>query len=145
MSAPAAASFALAESILAKQSFSARLGTELVSFTAGRAELALPIREDMRQQHGFVHGGVLAYLADNALTFAAGSLLGDSLTIEFKINYLRPAVGEGRLLAIAEVVGHSRSIAVAQCQIVLLRADLGRELCATAQGTLKKAGSGATG
>jgi len=130
---------AFAQGILAKQTFSTRLGTELVAFTTGHTELALPISEDLQQQHGFVHGGVVAYLADNALTFAGGSVLGDAVTVEFKINYLRPATGPGRLLAVADVVGQGRSIAVARCEVFLVRTDLGRELCAMAQGTLKRA------
>lgn len=129
---------AFADTILARQAFSTRLGTELVAFVPGRAELALRISDDLRQQHGYVHGGVLAYLADSALTFAAGSVLGDCVTVEFKINYLRPAVGDGRLIAVADVLSHGRSIAVAQCQIFREEPAPGRELCAVAQGTLKR-------
>jgi acyl-coenzyme A thioesterase PaaI-like protein len=73
---------AFAQLILKAQPFSVRLGAELVSFTPGHAELALAISNDLRQQHGFVHGGVVSYLADNALTFAGGSVLGDSVTVE---------------------------------------------------------------
>ena len=84
--------------ILAAQPFSVLLGTELVTFEPGRAELALDVKPEHLQQHGFVHGGVVSYLADNALTYAGGSVLGDSVTLEFKINYLRPARGR-RLVA----------------------------------------------
>ena len=49
--------------------------------------------------------GVLAYLADNCLTYAAGSVLGNVLTSEFKINYIRPARDAQRLVAVATVVG----------------------------------------
>lgn len=130
---------AFAQSILEQQPFSAKLGTELLAFSPGRAELALPIVDDLRQQHGFVHGGVISYLADNALTFAGGSVLGDSLTVEFKINYLRPAKGEGRLRAMAEVVGHGKSQAVVRCEIFVESPDGERVLCAAAQGTIRKA------
>jgi uncharacterized protein (TIGR00369 family) len=60
----------------------------------GPAELRLPIRDEPKQQHGFLHGGVVSYAADNALTYAGGSVLGPAIvTSEFKINYLRPAAG----------------------------------------------------
>lgn len=131
---------AFAESILRRQRFAAYMGTELLEFTTGRAELALTITDDFRQQHGFVHGGVLSYLADNALTFAGGSVLGDSLTVEIKINYIRPAKGDGRLRAVGEVVGHGKSQAVVRCDIFVEREDGERELCAAAQGTIRKAG-----
>ena len=74
-------------SVLAAQPFSRLLGTELVAFETGGAELALDLKPDHLQQHGFAHGGVVSYLADNALTFAGGSVLGDSVTLEYKINY----------------------------------------------------------
>lgn len=129
---------AFAESILQRQRFAAHMGTRLLVFTEGRAELALDITDDHRQQHGFVHGGVLAYLADNALTFAGGSVLGDSLTVEFKINYVRPAKGKGRLRAVGEVVGHGKSQAVVRCDIFMEPEGGEPELCAAAQGTIRK-------
>ena len=111
------------------------------SFTPGHAELALPISNDLRQQHGFVHGGVVSYLADNALTFAGGSVLGDSVTVEFKINYVRPAKGDGRLLAVADVVGSGKTQAVVRCDVFVEAPDgTTRALCAAAQGTIRKAG-----
>lgn len=129
-----------AESILRRQRFAAYMGTRLVEFFSGRAVLTLEITDDHRQQHGFVHGGVLAYLADNALTFAGGSVLGDSLTVEFKINYLRPAKGNGMLRAVGEVVGHGKSQAVVRCDIFVDPVDGEPELCAAAQGTIRKVG-----
>lgn len=91
------------------------------------------------QQDGFVHGGVLAYLADNCLTYAGGSVLGNVLTSEFKINYIRPAREADRLVAVATVVGSGRTQAVCRCDVYL---ELGgqRKLCAAAQGTIRKAG-----
>lgn len=132
--------FAFARSILRRQPFSVRLGAELMAFSPGRAELAVPITDDLRQQHGFVHGGVISYLADNALTFAGGSLLGDAVTVEFKINYLRPAKGEGRLLAVAEAIGHGKTMAVVRCDLFVETPGGERVLCAAAQGTIRAVG-----
>jgi uncharacterized protein (TIGR00369 family) len=122
---------------LAAQPFSVLVGAELVSFTPGRAELRVAITERLQQQHGFVHGGVMAYLADNALTFAGGSLLGPAVVMsEFKINYLRPGLGEA-LIARAEVIHSGRNQAVCRCDIFLAKAE-GETLCAAAQGTVIK-------
>jgi uncharacterized protein (TIGR00369 family) len=124
---------------MSRQPFSALLNARLDSFTPGLAELSVPVVPGLLQQHGFVHGGVLSYLADNALTFAGGSVLGDAVTSEFKINYLRPAKDAERLLAVATVVGSGKTQAVCRCDIFVLRGEE-RTLCAAAQGTIRKAG-----
>jgi uncharacterized protein (TIGR00369 family) len=122
-------------SILASQPFSVYLGTEILSFEPGRAELALPVRKEFLQQHGFVHGGVISYLVDNAITFAGGSVLGvNVLTLEYKVNYLRPARGE-RLIATAVVEGSGKRFAVCRCDVISVE-DGEEKLCAVGQGTI---------
>ena len=125
----------LGTQILASQPFSVLMGAELVRFSQGFAELKIPIRPELKQQHGFVHGGVLSYAADNALTFAGGSVLGPAVvTSEFKINYLKPATGNF-LVARATVIHFSKSQAVCRCDVFV--SNEGRErLCATSQGTI---------
>ncbi len=123
--------------ILASQPFSVLLGAELLGLAEGRAEIRIPIRAELKQQHGFVHGGVVSYAADNALTFAGGGALGTGVvTSEFKINYLRPAQGDS-LLARAEVVHCGRTQAVCRCDVFASEQGVER-LCATAQGTIAK-------
>jgi acyl-coenzyme A thioesterase PaaI-like protein len=65
--------------ILASQPFSVLLGAELLTLCEGGAELKVPLRAELKQQHGFIHGGVISYAADNALTYAGGSVLGPSV------------------------------------------------------------------
>ncbi len=102
-----------ARGALLAQPFSMLLGTELMTMGEDEVELCLPIRDELRQQHGFVHGGVISYLADNALTFAGALALGPRVvTGEYKINYLRPAM-KGRLLARAKLLYGGRSQATA--------------------------------
>lgn len=122
--------------ILGQQPFSVLLGAELVRFGEGEAELALALGEAHRQQHGFAHGGVLAYLADNALTYAAGSVFGDALTLEMKINYTRPARGT-RLIARAQVAHVGKRQAVARCEVYDV-SEAGEQLCALAMGTISR-------
>lgn len=127
---------ALGRRILAAQPFSILLGAELTAFEPGRAELRLTVRHELKQQYGFVHGGVLSYLADNALTYAGGSALPGPgiVTSEFKINYLRPAIGD-TLVARAQVIHAGKSQAVCRCDVFALTGSE-EKLCATAQGTI---------
>ncbi|MGV3492743.1 MAG: PaaI family thioesterase [Ramlibacter sp.] len=124
---------------LDRQPFSVLLGARLDAFEQGVVELSVPVSPQLLQQDGFVHGGVLSYLADNALTFAGGSVLGKVLTAEFKVNYLRPATEAQRLVALAHVVGSGKTQAVCRCDVFMER-DGERKLCAAAQGTIRKAG-----
>ena len=127
---------AFGKNILGSQPFSVLLGTELEAFEPGKAVLTLAVRDELKQQHGFVHGGVVSYLADNALTYAGGSVLGDSVTSEYKLNYLRPALGE-RLTARATVLSSGKRQAVCQCEVIALNNGEER-LVAVAQGTISK-------
>lgn len=129
----------LAQSLFAAQPFSRLVGAELTSVGPGSAEIRVRNRPELQQQHGFVHGGVLSYLADNALTFAGGLALGgDALTAEYKINYARPAVGDV-LVARADAVVTTRRQAVCQCSVYVI-ADEVERLVAVAQGTVVAAG-----
>lgn len=128
--------FEFGRKILENQPFSALIGAELEVFEPGTVIITLVVREELKQQHGFVHGGVLSYLADNALTYAGGSVLGDSVTSEYKINYLRPAVGK-KLVAKATVLSSGRNQAVCQCTVTVIGDD-GERTVAVAQGTINK-------
>lgn len=129
----------IGKQVLASQPFNALVGAELTGFSPGRAELTILITPQLKQQHGFVHGGVISYAADNALTFAGGSVLGPAVvTSEYKINYLRPAVG-AVLIARATVVYSSQTQAVCRCDVFVV--GEGKEnLCAVSQGTIARMG-----
>jgi len=128
--------------VLASQPFSALVGAELAALSPGKAELRLPVRQDLRQQHGFLHGGVVSYLADNALTYAGGAAMAAPVvTSEYKINYVRPAIGD-LLIARAECVSVGRQQAVVRCDVFAVR-DGEEKLCAVAQGTIARLGEGA--
>lgn len=125
----------LGRQTLAAQPFSGLLGTELLEFTPTGAVLRVMIKPELKQQHGFVHGGVVSYLADNALTYAGGGALGTAVvTSEYKINYVRPALGE-ILVARASVVHAGKTQAVCRCD-VFTHVKGEEKLCATALGTI---------
>ena len=129
----------MGKEVLASQPFSELVGAELAAFLPGHVELTVKITPQLKQQHGFVHGGVISYAADNALTFVGGSVLGPGVvTSEYKINYLRPAIGS-ELIARATVVYSSKTQAVCRCDLYVV--SEGKEnLCAVSQGTIARIG-----
>ncbi|MER6109418.1 PaaI family thioesterase [Streptomyces hirsutus] len=125
-----------AQRTLDSQPFSRLLGARVTAFGEGAATLEIDVRAELHQQNGFLHGGVLSYAADNALTFAGGTALGPYvLTGGFSIQYLRPATGR-TLRARAEVVHAGRRQAVVRCDLHTLDDDGTATLCAVAQGTV---------
>ncbi|PSL04588.1 uncharacterized protein (TIGR00369 family) [Haloactinopolyspora alba] len=131
----------MATEVLAAQPFSSLLGAQLTTFGRGEATLELDVRDDLLQQNGYLHGGVLAYAADNSITFAGGSSLGPSvLTSGLTISYLRPAQGN-RLRARAQVIHASRRQATCRCDLQILDDDGVPTLCAAAQGTIIASGN----
>ncbi|MEU3449276.1 PaaI family thioesterase [Streptomyces thermolilacinus] len=127
----------LARKVLDSQPFSRLVGARVTAFGDGRAVLEVDVRPELLQQNGFLHGGVLSYAADNAITFAAGTALGPAvLTAGFSIQYVRPAVGR-TLVARASVVHAGRRQAVVRCDLLTAADEDGAEiLCAVAQGTV---------
>lgn len=126
----------VAQKLLAAQPFSLLVGARVTAFGDGGATLELDIRADLQQQNGFLHGGVLAYAADNAITFAGGSALGPNvLTGGFTISYLRP--GQGVILRAEAKVAHSgRRQATCTCELTTIDDAGTPTLCAIAQGTV---------
>jgi uncharacterized protein (TIGR00369 family) len=108
-----------AQQVLASQPFNALLGAQLTVYSEDLVEIRLAIVDQLKQQYGFVHGGVLSFLADNTLTFAGGlRLSGQIVTAEYKINYLRPALGT-ELVARGQVLSAGSSQAVTMRYMVL--------------------------
>ncbi len=133
-----AAFLQMGREVIASQPFSVLLGAEMIALEPGRCELGVEITPSLKQQMGFAHGGVVSYLADNALTFAGGTAMQvPVVTSEYKINYVRPAVGD-RLVARARAVHVSQSQAVCQCDVFAITGGE-EKLCAIAQGTIAKA------
>jgi uncharacterized protein (TIGR00369 family) len=134
----------LGNAVLAAQPFNAQVGARVTTLTRGTAALEIPIGDLHRQQFGLVHGGVLAYAADNVLTFAGGSVLGPSVvTAGFTISYLRPA-RDGVLSARAVVVHATERQAVCTAELHVVDPVGTTTLCAVAQGTIVATGGGAS-
>jgi uncharacterized protein (TIGR00369 family) len=87
-----------------QQGFMTHIGAELSELKRGSCTLAVDRRPELLQQHGLFHGGVTAFLVDNATTIAAATSCGrPALTAEYKLNLLSPASGE-RLICRARVI-----------------------------------------
>ena len=106
------------QSIFTKARFVEELGIKLVKISEGSIETELAIRESFRQQHGFIHAGVIATLGDHTAGGAARTVTGekDVITIEFKINFLRPAKGN-KLKCVGKVLRGGKQIATAEAEI----------------------------
>jgi uncharacterized protein (TIGR00369 family) len=102
----------------ARQKAMALIGASLDLVAPGAVEIALPFRDDLTQQKGFVHGGVIGMIADTACGYAAFSLMpaGCSLvTVEYKINIL--AAATSALVARGEVLKAGRTLTVARAEV----------------------------
>jgi uncharacterized protein (TIGR00369 family) len=124
------------EKIFYQANFIRDLDIRLESVGAGSCATSLVVQERFRQQHGFVHGGVIATMADHTAGGAARSVSGDNdvLTVEFKINYLRPATGD-RLRCVASVLKAGKTAIVAEA-LVYCNTSSGEQLVAKLTETL---------
>lgn len=97
-----------------RQAFMRTIGAELVQVEPGAVEIALPFRDDLTQQHGYLHAAVVTAIVDSACGFAAMTLVEPGagvLTVEYKVNFLLPARG-ARMRARARVLRRGRSLTI---------------------------------
>ena len=102
----------------ARQKAMQLIGASLSVVVPGHVEVALPFRDDLTQQKGFVHGGIVGMIADSACGYSAFSLMPADcslVTVEYKINILSPA--RGALLAKGDVVKPGRTLTVARGEV----------------------------
>jgi uncharacterized protein (TIGR00369 family) len=120
-----------------RQGIMAHIGATLTRIEAGCCEIELPFRDELSQQHGFFHAGVVSTIADSAGGYAAFSLFpADSsvLTVEFKINFLAPANGE-KMRATGKVIKSGRTLTICELQAFAIKGG-SEKLCAHGMATL---------
>jgi uncharacterized protein (TIGR00369 family) len=113
------------------------IGARIGKLGPGYCCVELPYRDDLTQQHGYIHAGIVSAIADSAGGYAGFTLFpadASVLTVEYKLNLIVPAVGE-RLIAEAEVVKAGRTLAITRGEVYAERAGK-RTLCAIMQQTL---------
>ncbi len=128
-----------------RQPFMAHLGARIAAVRPGFVEIRVPYREQVGQNHGYFHGGVIGAIADVAGGFAGFSLLpkgGSVLTVEYKLNIVAPGLGD-ELIGRGEVLSAGRTLIFTEARLFVTR-DGAEHLCAVALQTLraKTGGSG---
>jgi uncharacterized protein (TIGR00369 family) len=116
----------------ARQPAMALIGATLGEMAPGAVEIVMACTPQVAQQHGYVHGGVVAMIADSAAGYAALSLApaeSTVLSVEYKLNFLAPAEGE-LLRAAGRVIKAGRTLVVVQVDVHACRGEA-RVLCAT--------------
>ena len=102
------------------QGFLHHMGASVDEVVHGRVVMSVTRRPELLQQHGFFHGGVIAFLVDNATTAAAGTVVNRDtqtcLTAEYKLNIIAPALGD-RLACSATVVKPGRRLTIVEAKV----------------------------
>jgi len=122
----------------ARQPIMNLIGAQLGLVEPGIVEISLPYRADLTQQNGYLHAGVVTTIADSACGYAAFTLMPEGsgvLSVEFKVNLLRPAQGES-FIARAEVIKGGRTLSVVRADVFAVDKNQERTLVATMQGTM---------
>lgn len=103
----------------ARQGLMAHLGAEMAEVRAGLVTLRLPFRQELTQQHGYFHAGGTSAIADSAGGYAGFTLFPEGssvLTVEIKLNLIRPAQG-AYLEAVGRVIKNGRTLTVCQLDV----------------------------
>jgi len=122
----------------AQQPIMSLIGARLSLVEPGVVEITLPYRADLAQQHGYLHAGVVTTISDSACGYAAFTLMpsgSNVLSVEFKVNLLRPAQGV-EFVTRAEVIKAGRTLTVVRADVFRIDGNKERTLVATMQGTM---------
>ncbi|MFM1876284.1 MAG: hypothetical protein RL266_2021 [Bacteroidota bacterium] len=125
------------ERSFASQKFMAHIGAELISVQPGYCEIHVPFNENLTQQNGFFHAGVISTVADNTAGYASLSLMKEHsmvLSVEFKLNLLRPGAGI-KLIGKGQVLKYGKTLTVCRSDVFIVKDDV-ETLCAAAQLTM---------
>jgi uncharacterized protein (TIGR00369 family) len=113
-----------------QQTIMAAIGASVLSVAPGAVEIELPFRADLCQQDGFLHAGIVTKIVDSACGYAAYTLMPHGarvLSVEFKINFLAPAVGN-RFIARGRVARAGRTITVCTGEVIATKGDAERSI-----------------
>lgn len=113
------------------------MGARLKRVEPGAVTIELPFREDLTQQNGYIHAGIITAIADSACGYAAYTLMpagSEVLSVEFKVNLLRPAEGDS-FAAEAKVIKAGRNLTVTRCDVYAQAAGEAK-MIATMLGTM---------
>lgn len=121
--------------VIKVQPFTRWTGLEILKAEGGEVVTRMVLRKDeMTQHHGFLHGGLVGFLADNAAAYAAATLVGDVVTSQFSLNFLSPGIGTA-FRAQAQVVKAGKRQVTVRVDIIAEQEE-GEKLIAVAQATI---------
>lgn len=108
------------ESIFKNAPFINQLGITLIEINPGYLKTELKPQANQLQQHGLIHAGVITTLADHTAGGAGESLISENesvLSVEFKINFLRPAVSNKNLTGKAQVIKNGKTLIIVDAEV----------------------------
>jgi uncharacterized protein (TIGR00369 family) len=120
-----------------RQSLMRHLGARIGHVGPGCVHIVLPSRPEMTEQHGYIHAGATSAIADSAGGYAAFTLFPENtavLTVEYKINFMPPAVGD-HIDAVGTVLTSGRTLTVCRLEVFAVHGPT-RSLVAAGQQTL---------
>jgi uncharacterized protein (TIGR00369 family) len=105
--------------VVRKTPYLRHLGIELVEFTEDFVVMKMPMKEDLRQPYGLLHGGATASLIDTATAFAVIAATGreeKATTVDLTVHYLRPVINETTICT-AKVVRAGRRLITVSAEV----------------------------
>lgn len=118
-----------------RQGFMKTLGAKIIAIETGLVKIECHLKEELTQQHGFFHAGVITSLADVACGYAALTTMpegSDVLSVEFKTNLMRPAASN-KIIATGKVIKSGKNLIFCEANVTDEKEE---KLFATLQGTM---------
>jgi uncharacterized protein (TIGR00369 family) len=115
----------------ARQQMMRTLGAELTRVRRGEVEIEMAFRDELTQQHGFLHAAAVTAIADSACGYAAMTLMPpetEVLSVEFKVNLLEPALGD-QFVASARVLRPGKTLTVCAGEVHAVHGTSRKLIC----------------
>jgi uncharacterized protein (TIGR00369 family) len=103
-----------------RQGVMTTLGAAMTRIAPGETEIEFPYAPDFTQHNGYIHAGVMTTVVDSACGYAAYTLMpadSDVLSIEYKVNFMSPAIGE-KFRCVGKVVKAGRTVTVCSGDVI---------------------------
>jgi uncharacterized protein (TIGR00369 family) len=126
-----------------RQGYLQTIGARLTKVASGEIEIELATDPKLTQQHGYVHGAVVAAIGDTACGYAALTMMPENsevVSVEYKINFMAPAKGE-KLIARGRVNKAGRTLSVCTADIFAVN-DGEEKVVATVLATMMRVVAG---
>ncbi len=109
-----------AAAVLHNNEFAKMIGMRLIEMRPNEATIQIEMRDQLRQPHGLLHGGVTATLIDTAMAFAVITCLAEdekASTVDLSVHYLRPHL-DGKVSCTAKVVKAGKRLLTVSAEVL---------------------------